>query len=716
MINLKRLPILAMMLLVAAVFFAGSEKTEFDPPGKYEKILHNVTDMLKEAHYSPKMIDDSFSKKIFHKYFEVLDPNKNIFLKEDIETLKKYEFRIDDEMKGADVEFFKAVGQLFNKRMEEAALMYTDILSKPFDYSIDESFQGDPDKIKFAASDVERKENWRKWLKYQSLDRYVDLIDTREKNKDRQDFKVKSNEELEKEAREKASKVMDRTFDRYRFKFSEDDKFNLFVSIITNAMDPHSEFFPPVDKRYFDEQMSGRFFGIGASLVYDEGNIKINTLLAGSPAWKSGEVQVGDIILKVGQDKEEPTELTGFVVEDAVKLIRGKKGTPVKLTLKKQDGSVKIVTLVRDEIVQDESFARSAIINNGSSRIGYIYLPEFYADFDRPNGARCYIDVAKEIMKLKEDKVDGIVMDLRNNGGGSLYDVVQMVGLFIDKGPVVQVKDRDGKPNILEDKNREVLYDGPLTVMVNEFSASASEIFAAAIQDYGRGIVIGSTSTYGKGTVQRNLGLDLESGFLNSNSDLGTIKLTLQKFYRVNGGSTQLRGVVSDIILPDNFEYLKFREKDDPDALPWDEIKKAPINTWRSGYELGTIQKLSEARLQTNVAFKMIKENTDWLAKQNDREYSLNFEKYQKEQKAIRATIKQIESLKKLEKEMDVISLPQDANRFSYDKGKQDRFDQWIKNLRKDIYIDQAAKVTSDMVVQRNLVQNKQQTEAKQPF
>ena len=223
---------------------------------------------------------------------------------------------------------------------------------------------------------------------------------------------------------------MDRTFERYRFKFSEDDKFNLFVSIITNAMDPHTEFFPPVDKRYFDEQMSGRFFGIGASLVYDEGNIKINTLVAGSPAWKSGEVQVGDIILKVGQGKEEPTELTGFVVEDAVKLIRGKKGTEVRLTLKKQDGSVKVVTLVRDEIVQDESFAKSAIINNGNSKLGYIYLPEFYADFDRPNGARCYIDVAKEIIKLKEDKVDGIIMDLRNNGGGSLYDVVQMVGII----------------------------------------------------------------------------------------------------------------------------------------------------------------------------------------------------------------------------------------------------------------------------------------------
>ncbi len=715
MTNFKRLPILVILLLVAGVFFAGSVKKDIDPPGKYEKILHNVTDMLKEAHYSPKLIDDSFSKKIFYKYFEVLDPNKNIFLKEDIEALKKYEFRIDDEMKGAEVEFFKAVGNVFNKRMEEAALIYKDILAKPFDYSIDESYVGDPDKIKFPVTEAERKESWRKILKYQSLDKYVDLIETREKNKDREDFKVKPDGDLEKDARDKVIKVMDRTFERYRFKFSEDDKFNLFVGIVTNTMDPHTEFFPPVDKRYFDEQMSGRFFGIGASLQYDEGNIKIGTLVAGSPAWKSGEVQVGDIILKVGQGKEEPTELTGFVVEDAVKLIRGKKGTDVRLTLKKQDGTVKVVTLVRDEIVQDESFANSAIVNNGTSKIGYIYLPEFYADFDRPNGARCYQDVAKEIQKLKEDKVDGIVMDLRNNGGGSLYDVVQMVGLFIEKGPVVQVRDRDGKPNILEDKNPGVLYDGPLTVMVNEFSASASEIFAAAIQDYGRGVVIGSTTTYGKGTVQRNLGLDPESGFLNSNSDLGTIKLTLQKFYRVNGGSTQLKGVTSDIVLPDNYEYLRFREKDDPDALPWDEIKRANINNWRSGYELATIQKLSEARLQSNAAFRLIKQNTEWLAKQNDREYSLNFDKYMKEQKAIRATVRQIEQLKKLEQEIDVTSLPQDATRFSYDKGKQDRFDQWIKNLRKDIYIDQAARVTSDMVVQRNLVQGKN-TEAKKPF
>lgn len=716
MTNLKRFPIL-ILLLAAGIFLASSmNKPKNDPPGKYEKILRNVTEMLKEGHYSPKPIDDSFSKKIFERYFESLDPNKNIFLREDLLSLKKYELTIDDEMKGAPVAFFLAAGNLFNKRMEEAALLYKDILAKPFDFTIDETLVADPEKIQFPASEADRKEYWRKWLKYQVLERYVDLIEEREKNKTTKEFTVKKDNELEKDARDKVSKVMERTFDRYRFKYTEDEKFNMFVRTITNAMDPHTEFFPPVDKRYFDEQMSGRFFGIGASLTYDEGNIKINTLLAGSPAWKSGEVQVGDIILKVAQGKDEPVELTGYLVEDAVKLIRGKEGTEVRLTLKKQDGSVKTISLIRDKIVQDETFARSAIVNSENSKLGYIFLPEFYADFDHPDGNRCYVDVANEIKKLKEEKVDGIVMDLRNNGGGSLYDVVQMVGLFIEKGPIVQVRDRDGNPNILEDKNREVLYDGPLAVMVNEFSASASEIFAAAIQDYGRGVIIGSTTTYGKGTVQRNIGLDPEAGFMSSGSDLGTIKLTLQKFYRVNGGSTQLKGVSSDIVLPDSYEYLKFREKDDPDALPWDEISKATIKNWNPGYEVSTLQKLSDARLKNNEAFRLIKQNTEWLAKQNDKEYPLKLEKYQKEQKTIRTTIRQIESLKKLEKDMEITPLPQDSSKFSYDKGKQERFDQWINNLKKDIYIDQASRITSDMVTQRNLAFGKKQEEQKKAF
>jgi carboxyl-terminal processing protease len=716
LLNMKRLPIV-ILSIVAGTFLAfqtmgtGTK----NPPSKYDEILKLVGEMLTQAHYSPQDINDAFSKKIFRKYINELDPEKNIFVQADIDVLqKKYETRIDDEIKGSSVEFFLAAGKTFNSRMEEAAVIANEILLKPFDFNIDEDVLLDGDKLNFTANLSELKERWRKKLKYMTLERYSDLLDIREKNKGKEGFVAKTDEELEKEAREKTKKVIDRLFERFRFKFNDDDKFNVFVNAITTTMDPHSEFFPPVDKRYFDEEMSGRFFGIGASLQYDDGNIKVSSILTGSPAFKSGELQTGDIIQKVAQGKEEPVDLTGFVVTDAVKLIRGKKGTEVRLTIKKQDGTVKVLSLIRDQIVQDETFARSAIVKNGNSKIGYIFLPEFYADFDNPNGNRSFIDVAKEVSKLKEEKVDGIVIDLRNNGGGSLYDVVQMAGLFIEDGPIVQVRDRDNKPSVLRDKDKSVLYSGPLAVMVNEFSASASEIFAAAIQDYGRGVIIGSTSTYGKGTVQRNIGLD--QGFSLSNSDLGTVKLTLQKFYRINGGSTQLRGVSSDIVLPDQLEYLKVREKDDPDALPWDEINKSPYSNWNPGYDLKTIQQLGNQRLENDPAFKLIKENTDWLAKQNDKRYSLQLDKYRKEQKAVRNTFAQNEALVKLKEEMNVTALPNEENRWANDQNKQERFNQWIKGLRKDIYLDQAVKVVNDIIGQQNLVKGKTGEEPKKAF
>lgn len=709
---MKRLPFV-ILILVAGSFLAfktlgtGIKKTVV-PPSKYEQILKLVGEMLSQAHYSPQTINDVFSKKIFKKFMGDLDPEKNMYLQSDLDALKKYETKIDDEINGAPVEFFLAAGKTFNTRMEEVAKMYNETLSKPFDFTIDEEVILDGDKLNYPNSDAERKDRWRKKVKYMTLERYTDLLDTREKNKGKENFVVKTDEELEKDARDKVKRIMDRTFERFRFKFTDDDKFNVFVNAITTTMDPHTEFFPPVDKRYFDEEMSGRFYGIGASLQYDDGNIKVASVLTGSPASKSGEIQPGDLIMKVAQGKEDPVDLTGYVVTDAVKIIRGKKGTEVRLTIKKMDGTMKVVTLIRDEIVQDETFARSAIVKNGGSKIGYIFLPEFYADFDHPNGARSYIDVAKEVTKLKEEKVDGIVIDLRNNGGGSLYDVVQMAGLFIDEGPIVQVKDRDNKPSVLKDKDRSVLYSGPLTVMVNEFSASASEIFAAAIQDYNRGVIIGSTSTYGKGTVQRNIGLD-ENGFSMSNADLGTVKLTLQKFYRINGGSTQLKGVYSDIVLPDNLEYLKVREKDDPDALPWDELNKATYTNWTPGYDLKTIQQLSTQRLANDNAFKLIKESTEWLSKQNDRHYSLKLSKYREEQKMIRTTFKQMESLLKLTtpNQLDVSALPAETNRWANDKNKQERFTQWLKGLKEDIYLDQAVKVMNDMISQQNVAKAK---------
>ena len=707
---MKRLPIVIMMV-VAGSFLAfktmgtGTRNTSVNPPSKYEQILKLVGSMLSEAHFSPQDINDAFSKKVFIKFMADLDPDKNMYLQSDMNALKKFETKIDDEIKGSPVEFFLEAGKIFNKRMEEVSVIYNSILAQPFEFNMDEEVTLDPDKLTYTTTDAERRDRWRKKLKYMTLERYVDLLDTREKNKGKEGFVVKTDEELEKDARERVKRIMDRTFERFRFKFTDDDKFNVFVNAITTTMDPHTEFFPPVDKRYFDEEMSGTFFGIGASLQYDDGNIKVSSVLTGSPASKSGEIQPGDVIMKVAQGKEEPVDLTGYIVTDAVKVIRGKKGTEVRLTIKKPDGTIKVVTLIRDKIVQDETYARSAIVKNGNSKIGYIFLPEFYANFEDPNGARSFVDVANEVKKLKEEKVDGIVIDLRNNGGGSLYDVVQMAGLFIEDGPILQVKDREDKPTVLKDKDRNVLYTGPLAVMVNEFSASASEIFAAAIQDYNRGVIIGSTSTYGKGTVQRNIGLD-ENGF-SANAELGTVKLTLQKFYRINGGSTQLKGVYSDIVLPDNLEHLKVREKDDPDALPWDEINKAPYSNWTAGYDLKTIQQLASQRLDSDPTFKLIKESSEWLSKQNDKQYSLQIDKYRTEQKAIRTTMKQLETLMKLKETLDVSPLPKEVTRYDEDKNKKDRFAQWIKSLQEDIYLEQAVKVMNDMIGQQNLVKVK---------
>ena len=707
LLSMKRLPLLLTLLAVGIFLgFRSLGTGPAAPPSKYERILQSVGEMLRQGHYSPKDVNDEFSKKVFNAYFAELDPDKTIFLKEDMAALKRYETRIDDEIKGAPVEFFLEVSKIFNKRREEAAALYKDILSKPFDFKADESFVMDSKKLKFADSEGQRREMMRKRLKYMALERYVEGLDNRAKAVD--SVAKKTDAELEAEARGKVARIMDRIYDRYRFKFSDDDKFNVYVNTIVQAMDAHTDFFPPVEKRYFDEQMSGKFSGIGASLQYDDGNIKVATLLTGSPAMKSKQIEVGDVITKVAQGKEAPVELTGFVVEDAVKLIRGKTGTEVTLTVKKKDGTQKMVTLVREVIETDDTFARSAIIENGTSKIGYIYLPEFYADFQDPTGRRSAIDVAKEVMKLKAAKVDGIVMDLRNNGGGSLPDVVQMVGLFIEDGPVVQVRDRDGRPMVLRDKDQGVLYDGPLAVMVNEFSASASEIFAAAIQDFGRGVVIGSTSTYGKGTVQRVIGLDPESDFNSNASEIGSLKLTLQKFYRINGGSTQLRGVTPDVIIPDTYEYLRYREKDNENALPWDEISKAQYKTWNGGYDLQTIKNLSNTRIAANPIFQQIKKNTDWLAKKTDKDATLQIDKYRAEQKEVRNVVQQVDSLIKLNKDLSIAYLQEDAARFEQDAAKKERYNQWLKDRSRDIYIDQAVKVLSDVQNQQALVKGKQ--------
>ena len=700
------------LVLTAASFFLafqsqGKNDKDDNPKSRYSKILRNVGILLEEGHYSPQKIDDNFSKEVFKKFIEELDGDKNILLQSDVEELKKYETMVDDEIHGAPVESFFAANNIYLKRLEEVALAYKEIMAKPFNFSVNETVEMDPKNRLFPKTEKDRFEILRKSVKYAVLDKFAAAQDERLKNKEKKDFISKADSTLEREAREQVRRQIDRYMATRKNRETNDENFSTFVNAITTTMDPHSSYFPPIDLRTFNESMRGSFFGIGAQLKEDDGKIKIASLVGGGPAWKNGELKENDEIVKVAQGKAEPVDVTGYAVTDAVKLIRGaEKGSEVRLTVRKMDGSIKVISLLRDDVKLEEVFVKSSIIN-GANKIGYIYLPEFYANFEDPKGARCADDVAKELEKLKAEKVDGIVLDLRGNGGGSLYDVVQMVGLFIEDGPVCQVKGRGDKAKILDDRDKTVQYDGPLTVLVDETSASASEIFAAAIQDYKRGIIIGSTSTYGKGTVQRNIPLNpqSENNLFNTAKadDLGTVKLTLQKFYRINGGATQLRGVEPDVVLPDRLEYLKFREKDNPDALKWDEISKANYKKWTSTYSTDAIISNAKNDVSNSSTFGKIKTNVQWLEKNNDKQYSLNIVQYREDQKQLKAVYKQIEEAYKLPKGMDMKYLVADNVSADYSKEKIDRNKQWLKVRSEDIYIDESVKILNKMITQANL-------------
>ena len=464
----KFIPVLIILILGSLFIGYGvmgrSDDHNNDPKTKYQRILQNVGIVLEQGHYNPKKIDDQFSREVLKKFEDDLDPDKYIFLQKDIDGFKKYEDRIDDEIHGAPLQSFYAVSDTYLKRIDEVAASYKDILKHRFDFTKEESLQTDGDKRNYPKTIEERNDYGRKRLKYLVLVRYVDLQEERDSSRNK-DTASKADSTLQKEAIAIVAKQMDRYFETLKNHNSTDDLFSGFVNAITSSMDPHTTYFAPVDKRTFDEMLSGTFYGIGAQLQEKDGKITIASLITGMPAWKTGEVTPGDEILKVGQGDATPVDVTGYAVTDAVKLIRGeKRGSEVRLTLKKADGTIKVVSIIRDQISLDDTFARSAVINNNGHKIGYIYLPEFYANFDDPNGRRSATDVAKEVEKLKAAHVDGIVMDLRGNGGGSLTDVVDMVGLFIKDGPVVQVKGRDGAPSVLSDKDKDVLYSGPLAV------------------------------------------------------------------------------------------------------------------------------------------------------------------------------------------------------------------------------------------------------------
>lgn len=691
-------PVVFRCFILAVIILFASSYIPNNPPSKDEVLEQVILAGLNNGHFQPQAMNDEFSKRVYKLYLERIDFNKRFLIKEDIDKLKKYEDKIDDELTNNTFEFYNLSKEIIDKRLKEGEAYYKEILAAPFDYKKDEMIELDPDKTQWPENAAAAKETWRKYLKYQTMVRLADNVDAQERAKEKKDTLVeaKTFEQLEADARKQVLKSYDELFKRLSQQ-DHTDRFALYMNAIVNSYDPHTEYFPPKDKKNFDIAMSGRLEGIGATLQEKDDYIKVSAIVPGSPSWKQGQLKPGDIIMKVAQGTAEPVDVVGMRLDNAVELIRGKKGTEVRLTVKKADGSIVIVPIIRDVVVIEETYAHSAIVKD-KNKIGYIRLPGFYADFSRSGGRSSSEDIRKELIKLKEEKVEGIILDLRDNGGGSLQDVVEMMGYFVDKGPIVQVKTKEGAPNIFFDRNDGVYWDGPLVVMVNGNSASASEILAAAVQDYKRGVVVGPSATFGKGTVQRFIELDdyLNPSF-SSMKPLGSLKITTEKFYRVNGNSTQLKGVTPDVLLPDPYSYIERGEKEQDFPLPFDEIEAAKITAWPKNINLDKVKKNSKTRVQSNALFNQISEAAKIMEERSKKtSVTLNIDKYRAEQEKLRQDAKKLETPEK-ETGVEVIALKADIEAAAGDTGKVARQEDWFKKLKKDIYLQEAMRVAVDL-------------------
>ena len=710
----------SMLILIGGLFFAFNTIKTVDqesPALRHRKLLSTIGQLLESEHYSPRKVDDEFSREVFDNYLKALDPEKNIFIQADISAFEKYKNKIDDEIHGAEIEFTPAVDLVYEIRSQELTKIFDSIIKQPFDFTIDDSVLLEADSLAYPANEKERYERWYKVIKYKALDKYVSLIEERENYKtktvakkdsaiqSKDKYVIKSDAALEVNARLSVEKAYRKRFDvvAKSLKKDKEKRFEIFLNTITGLMDPHTDYFAPVEKRSFTEQMSGVIYGIGAQLGPDDYGVKIASIQPGGPAWKSGQLVINDVITKVGQGIEEPVDIVGYEVTDAVTLIRGSLGSEVRLTIRKPDGTTKVVSLIREKIVLDEGYARSAVITKGTEKFGYILLPDFYANFEEEEGAKCSRDVAREVEKLKAEKVKGIIIDVRFNGGGSLYEVVQMAGLFIDKGPIVQIRNREGRSQVLSDEKPGILYNGPLVVMVNEFSASASEIFAGAIQDYNRGLVVGSTSTYGKGTVQRNVAFGKPLDDLGIQTEYGAVKLTFQKFYRVTGSSTQKKGVAPDVVFPDEYEFLKYRERDNPASLQWDEMERAKYQLWSTGNTLAQVASVANRKIAADTGTIKFNKNSQWVSTIMDRPISLKYDKYVQFKKQLLAVVKQNESFLKLKDTMQISALKADYDKFynNPDKTKQDRYQAWLKLVAKDIQISESSKLLNELAKEK---------------
>lgn len=702
--NLKLNTLLLFIPLTSLVFCFNSPKNDDE---KMSTIMVSVKNTLSYLHYSPKTINDAYSKDVYKHYFEMVDSSKRYFLQSDMDEFAKHETKLDDYLNQGDLTFYKLTVDRLYQRVDQIDKITQDILSKPINLNEDETLILEPKIKKNAKNQAELSQEWKKYIKYNILQEMESLTAKEELQKEKKDsvqkFNLKDTIKLEiltpeakriKATAEVKDLVTD-TFRRFK-KRNKMDWFTVYMNAYTEVFDPHTNYYSPKNKEDFDTQFTGKVIGIGAIIQEKRGYLYLGALTIGAPAWKSKQLSEGDKILKVrSKPNLDAVNVVGMLSDEAVRLIRGEKGTKVTLTVEKKDKSIKEVTMIREEVAIEDTFARSIIINSADGKkYGLINLPSFNADFENAKGRNASDDIKNELLKLKPQNVDGIILDLRNNGGGSLTEVGDIMGLFMNAGPYVQVKDGNGKVQTLKNKTNAPLWTGPLIIMQNELSASASEILAGAMQDYGRAVTIGSPQSFGKGTVQTFVDLNR---FLNTNDDFGSLKLTIQKFYRITGESTQRKGIESDIKMKDFYTYAEIGERYDDYALAWDKIPAAPYQAVNY-FSVQALQKGIEARLQNNKNYQLIQESAQWKEKLDKEEtISLVQSKFNAVMQGRKAQIKKFKGLDKFNNGLKFTLNPDEAIREKTDEPFTKKTENWTKNLQRDLYLQEAVNVVAQM-------------------
>lgn len=697
----KNLKVLLLAVFVAAASCSFTTKS-IDDPEKDKVLIELITYVLEKTHFSKKDFNDDFSSEVYTKFINDVDPLKRYFLASDIEEFSKYKFQIDDQLKNKEISFFDLVHTRLEQRMEEAKSIYKEALQTPFDFYADNTINIDYENIAYAKSKEELKARWREQLKFTTISTYHDLIEEQNNAKEKvseesEEVTIKSKDELEKEARASTQTSLEDYFS-FMDDLNRDDYFAIYINAVVEEFDPHTNYMAPQMKDRFDTAMSGKLEGIGARLQKQRESVKVVEIISGGPAWRGEELEVGDLITRVKQDGEtESVSIGGMRLDDAVNLIKGPKGTKVTLTIKKVDGSFQDITITRDVVELEETYAKSAVIEKENKKFGIINLPRFYFDMSNYKERNAASDVKEEVIRLKEEGVEGLVLDLRDNGGGSLKTAIDIAGLFIAKGPVVQVASGNGDIDVLEDRNGSIEWDGPLVILVNEISASASEILAAAMQDYKRAIVIGSKQTYGKGTVQNVI--DLNRWLRNNqHGDLGAIKVTTQKFYRINGGSTQLEGVQSDVVVPDRYSYIDVGERDYRNPMPYDKIAPASYKSWDGYFDLEETIANSKERMSENEQLKLIEKQAQWIKERRDNNIvPLNYDKYVADIETNRKLSKQFEALSEYQNNLKFSSHIKEQELKKMDSVLSEKRSRWHESLSQDIYVEEAVNVLEDL-------------------